>query len=229
MSSNAFKTHRSPASSIPNTICILGPRRLQNELIASYLERETRATCQVSGDISYIPPADQSNGLSQPRLVLCDYQGIDLKGLLIDLRAKTNRKLARDHVALFNVSRGQGIEEKYVWEGVRGVFYEQDPWDHFLKGVRAIIRGELWLPREVMTKCILKSKGQQNSPEQNCVPLTAREIEILALVAVGSRNEEIADKLCISPHTVKTHLYNIFKKINVPNRLQAAFWAAKNL
>ena len=49
------------------------------------------------------------------------------------------------------------------------------------------------------------------------------------MVAVGVKNEEIADRLCISPHTVKTHIYNIFKKIGVPNRLQAALWAAQNL
>jgi LuxR family transcriptional regulator of csgAB operon len=59
--------------------------------------------------------------------------------------------------------------------------------------------------------------------------LTPREVEILAMVAVGAKNEEIAEKLHISPHTVKTHIYNIFKKIDVPNRLQAALWAASNL
>ncbi len=59
--------------------------------------------------------------------------------------------------------------------------------------------------------------------------LTPRQVEILALVAVGATNEQIADKLCISPQTVKSHLYNIFKKINVPNRVQAALWAAKHL
>ena len=59
--------------------------------------------------------------------------------------------------------------------------------------------------------------------------LTAREIEILTLVSMGSTNEEISAKMFISTNTVKTHLYNIFKKINVGNRLQAALWAAANL
>ena len=59
--------------------------------------------------------------------------------------------------------------------------------------------------------------------------LTRRETEILALIAAGHTNEEMAEKLFISPHTVKTHVYNIFQKIAVPNRLQAALWAAKNL
>lgn len=49
-----------------------------------------------------------------------------------------------------------------------------------------------------------------------------------SLVAVGATNEEIAEKLCISPHTVKTHIFNIFNKIDVSNRLQAGLWAAKN-
>jgi LuxR family transcriptional regulator, positive regulator of biofilm formation len=48
-------------------------------------------------------------------------------------------------------------------------------------------------------------------------------------VGSGAQNDEIAEKLFISPHTVKTHLYHIFKKISVPNRLQAALWVAKNL
>ncbi len=68
-----------------------------------------------------------------------------------------------------------------------------------------------------------------NSSSTKSTILTPRQVEILALVAVGATNEQIADKLCISPQTVKSHLYNIFKKINVPNRVQAALWAAKHL
>ncbi len=80
-----------------------------------------------------------------------------------------------------------------------------------------------------MTKCILEGSGQDKSSKSGSEDLTERQIQILALVAVGATNDEIADKLCISPHTVKTHLYRIFKNINVPNRVQASLWAAKNL
>ena len=79
------------------------------------------------------------------------------------------------------------------------------------------------------TKCIFEGSDKDKSSKSSSENLTERQTEILALVVIGATNDEIADRLCISPHTVKTHLYSIFKKINVPNRVQAALWAAKNL
>jgi DNA-binding CsgD family transcriptional regulator len=49
------------------------------------------------------------------------------------------------------------------------------------------------------------------------------------MVAAGYSNSKIGTELFISPHTVKTHLYSVYKKINVPSRLQAGLWAIKNL
>ena len=59
--------------------------------------------------------------------------------------------------------------------------------------------------------------------------LNQREIEILTLVAAGYTNLEIAEKVGIHRNSVQSQLRDIFKKINVPNRLQAILWAAKNL
>ena len=218
----------SSQASTGNVVYIVGPRRLQNEAIASCLERKTGSECFVLGDISQIPTADPKD-LGRPRLVLLDCQGKNPENVLAELRPYLNQKQSTNNVVLFSVGHNLGIEKKCVLEGVRGFFYEQDPLDRFLKGVRAVLEGELWLSREIMTKCILEGTGEPGSSRSGSELLTPRQIQILAQVAIGATNDEIADVLYLSPHTVRTHLYNIFRKINVPNRLQAALWAGKNL
>jgi len=222
------ENQKSSNASTGNVVYIVGPGRLQNEAIASCLERETGNECFVLGDISQVPTADPKD-LGRPRLVLLDCQGKNPENVLAELRPYLNQKQSINHVVLFSVGRNLGIEKKCVLEGIRGFFYEKDPLDRFLKGVRAVLEGELWLSREIMTKCILEGTDEPSSSRSGSELLTPRQIGVLALVAVGATNDEIAEKLCVSPHTVKTHLYNIFKKINVTNRLQAALWAAKHL
>jgi len=58
-------------------------------------------------------------------------------------------------------------------------------------------------------------------------PLTAREVEILKLVAQGMSNQEIAEKLVISERTVRTHVTNILGKLHLANRTQAALYALR--
>jgi LuxR family transcriptional regulator of csgAB operon len=210
------------------TLYIVGPRRLQNDLIASCIESETGCECLVMGDINHIP-TDDPKRRGPPSLVLWDCQGKDLKNFMVEFSSYIKQKQPANRLALFNVCRDIAFERKFILEGIQGLFFEHDPLDIFLKGVRAVIDEKLWFPREIMANCILEDKDQDKASKSSSTDLTPRQTEILAQIAVGSTNDEIAEKLCISPHTVKTHLYNIFQKINVPNRIQAALWAAKNL
>ena len=98
------------------------------------------------------------------------------------------------------------FRKKYALKGIYGFFYEYDPMDIFIKGVQAVLDGELWFSRDVMTQYIFKDTDKDKSSKNIRVELTKRQTEILSLIAVGASNEEIADKLCISPYTVKTHL-----------------------
>lgn len=62
----------------------------------------------------------------------------------------------------------------------------------------------------------------------NISPLTKREKDVLLLVMQGYTNKEIADSLYVTEITVKTHLFSIFKKLNVKNRTKAAIVAREN-
>jgi len=220
---------RSPErSSTGNLIYIIGPSGLPNEAIASCLRRDTGHDCFLLEDIAQLHQKDLEDQ-SRPRLVLFDCQGKKLAKVLSGLKTYLSGKHAKNHVVFFNMQSDLAIEKECVLKGIRGFFYKKDPLDVLLKGVRAVFEGELWVSRKTMTKCILDSSRRAKDSHSDRPVLTLRQSEILALVAIGATNEEIGDKLCISPHTVKTHLYNIFKKINVPNRIQATLWAAKNL
>jgi len=207
------------------SIYIVGPQSLQNEMMARILEQETGAQCLCADAIDQLPSLAESEATME-RLILIDGTGEDLNGLLVSLEAEVKERLSTALVALFNVIPGLGIEENTAGKVIKGVFYESDPLKQFLKGVYSIFEGELWFSREIMTRFVLKRN--LFSPKVMDV-LTHRETEILSLIAVGAKNEEIGEKLFVTTNTVKTHIYNIFKKINVSNRLQAALWAAKNL
>ena len=69
-----------------------------------------------------------------------------------------------------------------------------------------------------------KEKGQKKLSDN----LTKREREILVLITKGKLNKEIANELNITERTVKNHIANLFKKINVYDRTQAAVYAIKN-
>jgi DNA-binding NarL/FixJ family response regulator len=210
-------------------IYIIGPRRIQNELIADLLKHTLGAKCFVGEDVSSIPPPGSSSKEDRNILILLECKEEDPRKLLFELRSQSNFKMSRNQIALLNVPSGNGIEKESLRQGVRGFFYENDSLELFLKGVRSIINGELWVSRTIMSNYILAGTAEDITVKNDKLLLTQRETEILALVAVGARNDEVADELCISPHTVKSHLHNIFKKIDVPNRLQAALWAAENL
>jgi len=216
-------------SSTNGFIYIVGSGKLQNELMAFFLDQLTGMKCLTGEDLHSIQEMVDDDSEGKSNLILLDCQGKSLEKLLGELEACDPELLSRVFVALFNVDPRLRIEQEALVRGARGFFYEQDSLDKFPKGIDTILDGELWVSRELMCKCILKQKRLGSFPNRDTTGLTPRETEILAMVAVGAKNEEIAEKLCISPHTVKTHIYNIFKKIDVPNRLQAALWAANNL
>ncbi|HKJ32179.1 MAG TPA: response regulator transcription factor [Balneolales bacterium] len=207
---------------------IVGSRRLENDMIASCLKSKTGQECFLFEDINRIPVGGQKDRGKQ-RLVFYCCHGKDVAQILAEIEGYTKKKEPGNNIVLFNVSKDMSFEEKFVSKGIKGFFYVHDPLDIFLKGIGAVLDGKLWLSRDIMARFILESNNKDKSFKKDSDNLTERQIEILAMIAVGATNDEIADKLFVSPHTVKTHLYRIFKKINVPNRVQAALWAAKNL
>ncbi|MGL5470143.1 MAG: LuxR family transcriptional regulator VpsT, partial [Shewanella sp.] len=110
------------------------------------------------------------------------------------------------------------------------VFYVEDDIDKLIKGMGNVLQDEMWLTRKLAQEYILHYRtGHSVVTSQMYAKLTKREQQIIKLLGSGASNIEIADQLFVSENTVKTHLHNVFKKINAKNRLQALIWAKNNI
>lgn len=208
-------------------IYLVGNNSMQNELLGSYLAKETACQVTTHCKIEDIVPFASESAVKS--LCILDCLGGGEGEVWTREGIETVLMSGNILLALMNVEPGKGLEKEAISRGVRGLFYVNEPPDILARGIPHILDGELWYSRKIISQCLLeRGKGFQH-PLQSAVKLSGREREILVEITSGASNQEIAEALFVSQHTVKTHIYNIYKKINVTSRLQAMLWAAKNL
>jgi DNA-binding NarL/FixJ family response regulator len=203
-------------------IVVVGDNAFNNELLANFLQDRTGFDCRCKLLENFKSAAGISGNDST--LVFFNCTGLDPRklGSVIEIdRAgiRSDSLLVLDHV-----DASWQIEHQALNAGVRGVLYDYQELELYARAIPAILRGELWYPRKVLEERLLSSCAQPLIFKDQLSALTMREREILTLLASGLSNHQIAVKLCISPHTVKTHAYNIYKKIHVNNRMHASLW-----
>ena len=122
--------------------------------------------------------------------------------------------------------------DEYVIEALRcgaiGFLHKNSSIDHLLSSIRAVERGEAALSRKMMRRVLIEF-ARQNEPSNDTdsplAKLTDRELEVLVHLAAGATNRQIAEYLVISENTVKIHVHNIFEKLKLDNRREAAKFA----
>jgi len=112
--------------------------------------------------------------------------------------------------------------------GVDGYVLKDSDSSVLKKAIFSIHRGETFIQPELAPMLKVKLEEKNHAANNSDDSLTKREIEVLKLLAEGLFNKEIAYMLAISEKTVKNHVSNIFKKINVSDRTQAAVYAIRN-
>ncbi len=97
-----------------------------------------------------------------------------------------------------------------------------------VRGLIAVSRGELFLPPAIAAQALVAlARGEAPAPDLT-EPLSEREAEILGLLAQGLTNKDIAQTLIVSVRTVEAHLRNLFAKLGVRSRTEAALWAVRH-
>lgn len=215
-------------------VVLVSPCRSASSALGRVLGDDLQAVCQclrpkdlLAGTVGDGLPGDEA------QVCLLDAHG--LYGEELEAHVSQCRHVLPDSVlALFNVQPGTmlvGMIGKY---GLRGIFSLDDGLDILKKGLHCLFCGQAWIDGSLFPE---ELHGAQSLPDTQVSPgatrrtitLTPREKEILLLIASGRNNFDIARRLDIRESTVKTHIYNAFQKIGVPNRTQAALWTFQHL
>ncbi len=147
--------------------------------------------------------------------------------LLLDLQMERNALadiggLAR-RVPVVVVTASQQTAEAWaaIRAGARAVVFKRFAVETLMDALRAVREGHVWMPPA------LQSELTTRMSEPDTKTLTSREREIVRLVALGFHNPEIARRLAIGDATVKSHLNNIFRKLEIRDRVGLTLYAIR--
>jgi two-component system nitrate/nitrite response regulator NarL len=165
-----------------------------------------------------------------PDVLLLDLRMPKMDGLSALQALQQTSRYTR--IIVLTASEDKNVLVQATKLGCSGVVLKQTPPDLIVKSIRKICAGEIWL--DSRTAMALLRQTQTGAEAGNSAsagkgreraPLSPRERAIVALVAQGHKNKEIAKKMLIAEQTVKNHLHNIFDKLGVSDRLELALYA----
>lgn len=161
-----------------------------------------------------------------PTIVVLDVRMPNGDGLAV-LRAIRERALATRALLLTaSLSDEQLVEALRL--GAHGVVLKETAPQLLTQAVRTVANGGQWLEHGLGARAVRKLIAREKGLDEARQKLTARELDIVRMVARGHRNRVIADSLSISEGTVKVHLHNIYEKLHIEGRLGLAVYAQTN-
>lgn len=161
----------------------------------------------------------------QPDIVLMDLVMPELDGIQATERIK--KRWPSTHVLMLTSFSDKDHVLPALKAGAAGYQLKDIEPDELVASIRTIMKGEQPIHPEATTSLEKGRLEEEQLPHvQN--PLTPREQDVLAELTKGKSNREIASSLFVTEKTVKTHISNIFTKLNVQDRTQAALYAVKH-
>lgn len=200
-------------------IILISNQSIQTQLLLDYLNKKTNTLV----DFINITRPDMSF-ISEGSIILYDIQASSRK------LKKVWSKLLNDssyglRIYIINCLKSLSLYANMSWPHFESVVPNDCTTEHLLK----VIQEGSQIPRSERAHSPLKEKFNLTQHGNDTEMLTEREYEVLTELSKGASNQEIARAFYISENTVRTHIYNIFKKISVSNRTQAACWANVHL
>ncbi len=204
-------------------VMIVDDHSLIREGLKQLLEFD--GTIKVVGEASNGIECLEKITICNPDVLLLDINMPEMNG--IEVLKKMKEDGTQIKVLILTVHNEMDYLMKAVDIGVDGYILKDSESSELKKAIRAVKDGENYIQPSLIPA--LNSQLVNRDFDKDLISsLTNRELEVLVQVANGMFNKEIATNLNISERTVKNHISNIFKKIDVSDRTQAAVFAIKN-
>lgn len=184
------------------------------------LDGDIKVIGEAGDGVSCVDLIDEKN----PDVVLLDINMPLMNGLQV--LEKLKDKKCKSKVLILTIHNEIEYLMKAVDIGVDGYVLKDSESDLLRKAIFSVHNGDSYIQAELIPLLKEKMESKDAFEEENI--LTKREMEVLKLITEGLFNKEIAYHLSISEKTVKNHVSNIFKKISVSDRTQAAVYAIRN-
>jgi two-component system, NarL family, response regulator DegU len=155
---------------------------------------------------------------ASPDIVLLDIRMPEMDGL--EAARKIRERFPNVGAIMLTAYDDRQFVVEAVRAGARGYVLKARDAEHLIQTVRLVAGGNMVIDPQLVV-ALAEELSQAKERDRRAETLTAREIEVLQLLAFGHTNRDIAEKLFISPDTVKTHLEHIFEKLGASDRTAA--------
>mgnify|MGYP005785817403 FL=1 len=184
---------------------------------------------EIIGDVDNGKKAVDFISSKKPDVILMDIAMPVMNG--IDATKKINEEYPDIKIIMLtSINEKQSVLSAFH-SGANAYCMKDIKSEELINIIKAVMTGAVWIDPNIARYVldILQTTGipAENKTPNNIFNLTAREREILKLIAEGRSNKDIAEKLVLSLHTVKNHVKNIIQKLAVDDRTQAAILALK--
>lgn len=201
-------------------ILVVDDHALFREGLVSLLAKQPDFT--VIGEAASGHEAISKANTLKPDLVLMDIGLPDMDGLEAVKEILTHRPDTK--IVMLTIHDTDDLLVNAIISGAKGYLLKNTSLSMILASLRALNRGEMALSR-TMTRRVLEGfthmASSRSSESELIENLTAREFEVLRLLATKATNRQIAEKLSITETTVKVHVHNIFEKLDIKKRREA--------
>jgi len=155
---------------------------------------------------------------TSPEIALVDIRMPEMDGL--EAAREVRDRFPDVGVIMLSAYDDRQFVVEAVRSGARGYVLKARDAEHLIQTVRLVASGNMVIDPQLVV-ALAEELSDAKERDRKADTLTAREVEVLQLLAFGHTNRDIAEKLFISPDTVKTHLEHIFEKLGASDRTAA--------